>query len=91
MKFTDISKVKRGDLYIRNTYLPLNGRARTAPALVVKVNKDTIDLYLPEGTEGLAYFCLSPENPDWCVRRKFALLESEMKRGGCWFEDGKVK
>ena len=43
MKSTDISKVKVGDLWVRGESI--------APAVVVKVNKKTIDLYLPESTE----------------------------------------
>ena len=43
MKHTDISKVKVGDLWVRGEGI--------APAVVVKVNKKTIDLYLPESTE----------------------------------------
>ena len=43
MKNTDISKVKVGDLWVRGEGI--------APAVVVKVNKKTIDLYLPESTE----------------------------------------
>ena len=43
MKHKDISKIKRGDLWVRPP-IP--------PAVVVKVNKKTIDFYLPENTEG---------------------------------------
>ena len=78
MKHTDISKVKVGDLWVRGVRLP--------PAVVVKVNKDTIDLYLPEGTEGMAPFVLAPQSPEWVIRQHKALFEEMFDNDNFYFQ-----
>ena len=71
MKHTDISKVKVGDLWVRGEGI--------APAVVVKVNKKTIDLYLPESTENYerANNVLKVLD-NWRIRASNLLLQDEM-------------
>ena len=71
MKNTDISKVKVGDLWVRGKW--------SAPAVVVKVNKKTIDLYLPESTENYERSNNVLKVLDnWKIRVSNLLLQDEM-------------
>jgi len=71
MKNTDISKVKVGDLWVRGEGI--------APAVVVKVNKKTIDLYLPESTENYERSNNVLKVLDnWKIRVSKAFLQDEM-------------
>lgn len=97
MKNTDISKVKVGDLYIRG-WVPKKLKRGDrivrsgAPALVVKVNKETIDLYLPETTKEAERYTRGLKVLDgWRIRISFDLLEDEMRVNGFYFEDGEVE
>jgi len=70
MKNTDISKVKVGDLWVRGEGI--------APAVVVKVNKKTIDLYLPESTENFGSNNVLKVLDNWKIRVSNLLLQDEM-------------
>ena len=70
MKNTDISKVKVGDLWVRGKW--------SAPAVVVKVNKKTIDLYLPESTENYGSNNHLKVLDNWKIRVSNLLLQDEM-------------
>ena len=70
MMNTDISKVKVGDLWVRGEC--------SAPAVVVKVNKKTIDLYLPESTENFGSYDHLKVLDNWKIRVSNLLLQDEM-------------
>ncbi len=70
MKHKDVSKVKRGDVWVRPP-IP--------PAVVVKVNRKTIDFYLPDGTEGYGNLRNVVEVLDnWKIRLNKVRLEEIM-------------
>lgn len=97
MKNTDISKVKVGDLYVRRrVHKKLERGDRivrsAAPALVVKVDGNFIDLYLPETTKKAERYTRGLKVLDgWRIRISFDLLEDEMRVNGFYFEDGNLR
>jgi hypothetical protein len=70
MKNTDISKVKVGDLWVRGEGI--------CPAVVVKVNEKSIDLYLPESTENYGANSFVKVLDNWKIRVRTLLLQEEM-------------